>query len=157
MEIEKKYLIKTMPHDLESYHKDIISQGYISTSPVIRIRQKGSHFYLTCKSKGLMAREEFEIEITNLEYVRLAKKVDYNLIQKTRYYIPIQNDLTIELDVFKGVLKDLIMAEVEFPSIEAAEAFIAPEWFGKEVTQDVRYHNSYLCQINDFANIKNEE
>lgn len=154
MEIEKKYLIKEVPDHLEAYDKDTISQGYISTSPVIRIRQKGSHFYLTCKSKGLMAREEFEIEISNLEYMKLAKKIDYNLILKTRYYIPIQNNLTIELDVFKGVLKGLVMAEVEFPSIEDAKSFIAPEWFGEDVTQDVRYHNSYLCQLNDMTHLK---
>lgn len=153
MEIEKKYLIKEIPGDLESYNKDIISQGYISTSPVIRIRQKGSHYYLTCKSKGLMAREEFEIEISNFEYMRLTKKVDYNLIQKIRYYIPVQDDLTIELDVFKGVLEGLIMAEVEFPSLEAAEAFVAPEWFGEEVTLDARYHNSYLCQLAEINNL----
>lgn len=153
MEIEKKFLVKEIPNDLEDYKKEIISQGYISTSPVIRIRQKGSRFYLTCKSKGLMAREEFEIEISENEYNRLSKKVDYNLVQKVRYYLPIQNNLTIELDIFKGVLKGLIIAEVEFPSLEDANAFIAPDWFTEEVTNDVHYHNSYLCQLNDIGHL----
>lgn len=36
--------------------------------------------------------------------------------------------LTIELDVFSGVYDGLILAEVEFPTVEEAEAFVPPEW-----------------------------
>lgn len=153
MEIEKKFLVKSIPLELENYRKSVITQGYISTSPVIRIRQKNKQYYLTCKSKGLMAREEFEIEITSNEYMNLAKKVDNNLIEKTRYYIPLENNLVIELDIFNGILKGLVVAEVEFSSIEEANDFIAPDWFSEEVTHDVRYHNSYLCQINSIKDL----
>lgn len=155
MEIEKKFLIQKIPFNLEDFNKDIISQGYISTCPVIRIRQKGSCFYLTCKSKGLMAREEFEIEISEVEYNSLSKKVDFNLINKIRYYIPLDNELVIELDIFKGVLSGLIMAEVEFPTLEDAEAFIAPNWFGEEVTYNALYHNSFLCQLDAINGLTN--
>ncbi|PKM50922.1 MAG: adenylate cyclase [Firmicutes bacterium HGW-Firmicutes-7] len=151
MEIEKKFLILELPIDLEQYKCDVISQGYICTSPVIRIRQKGSLFYLTCKSKGLMIREEFEIEISEDEFLLLSKKVDFNLITKNRYYIPLTDVLTIELDLFKGVLNGLIIAEVEFLSLEAAYAFTPPSWFEKEVTNDERFHNSFLCQVNSYA------
>ncbi|PKM94065.1 MAG: adenylate cyclase [Firmicutes bacterium HGW-Firmicutes-1] len=151
MEIEKKFLVKDIPFDLDKLKCDAISQGYICTSPVIRIRQKGANFYLTCKSKGLMARDEFEIEISDDEFLLLSKKVDYNLITKIRYYIPLTDSLTIELDIFKGVLNGLILAEVEFPSLEAAYAFIPPTWFGKETTNDTRFHNNYLCQLDDLS------
>ena len=33
------------------------------------------------------------------------------------------------------------MAEVEFASIEEANAFLPPDWFGHDVTMDRRYHN----------------
>ena len=39
------------------------------------------------------------------------------------------------------------MVEVEFESIEQANTFTPPDWFGKEVTNDHRYHNSYLSEL----------
>ena len=40
MEIERKFLIKSLPDNLESYSCDTLIQAYISTEPVIRVRQK---------------------------------------------------------------------------------------------------------------------
>ena len=37
------------------------------------------------------------------------------------------------------------LAEVEFPSEEAAHAFVPPEWFGREVTFTGEYQNSRLA------------
>ncbi|MBC7959702.1 MAG: CYTH domain-containing protein [Vallitaleaceae bacterium] len=153
MEIEKKFLIQELPFDISRYPHQTISQGYVSTSPVIRIRQKNTLYFLTCKSKGLMAREEFEVEISKEEFLRLQSKIDHHMIQKERYYIPLGNELQIELDLFEGFLKGLTMAEVEFPSMEAAYAFTPPLWFGKELTEDYRFHNSYLCQLTALGNL----
>ena len=50
-----------------------------------------------------------------------------------------------ELDVFDAPFAPLIMAEVEFGSKEAAEAFVPPAWFDKDVTYCKEYHNSYLA------------
>jgi CYTH domain-containing protein len=147
MEIEKKFLIKSLPHNLESYPHDTLVQGYISISPVIRIRQKNDAFILTCKSKGLMIREEFETPLSKDEFESLKKKVDYHLIYKTRYYLKTVDHLTIELDIFHNQLKGLVMAEVEFESIEQCNSFIPPIWFAEEVTQDNRYQNNHLCQL----------
>ena len=58
MEIERKYLIRQLPNHLNDYPHDEISQAYISTDPVIRIRKKNEDYILTIKSKGLLAREE---------------------------------------------------------------------------------------------------
>ena len=38
------------------------------------------------------------------------------------------------------------MAEVEFSSIEMANAFIPPEWFGEDVTMNPKYHNSNMSR-----------
>ena len=51
-----------------------------------------------------------------------------------------------ELDIFEGKLSDLVLVEVEFESIEEANSFIAPEWFGEDVTHSGNYQNSYLSQ-----------
>ena len=40
--------------------------------------------------------------------------------------------------------KSLIIVEVEFSSIEEANSFVPPDWFGEDVTNSILYHNSYL-------------
>ena len=87
MEIERKFLVNTLPEGLEDYPHSEISQAYISTRPVIRIRQKGDKYILTVKSSGLLKREEFEMYISREEYDNLAAKAEGNIINKTRYKI----------------------------------------------------------------------
>ena len=60
-------------------------------------------------------------------------------------HLPEDYYLTIELDVFDATFAPLIMAEVEIGSKEAAEAFVPPAWFDKDVTYCKEYHNSYLA------------
>ena len=113
MEIERKYLIIHIPFDIAGYPFHQIEQAYLSTAPVVRVRQEDDTYYLTYKSKGLIPME-------GTEY-------------------------TIELDIFLGEYEGLKLAEVEFPSEEAALAFVPPEWFGREVTFTGEYQNSRLA------------
>ncbi|MCI9541193.1 MAG: hypothetical protein HFG39_09075 [Lachnospiraceae bacterium] len=78
--------------------------------------------------------------------MHLKAKADGKVITKKRYRIPEKSSLMIELDIFEGDLEGLIMAEVEFPDKETANAYRPPEWFGKEVTFDKTYHNSNLSK-----------
>ena len=142
MEIEKKFLVKELP-DLSKYEYVDIEQGYLSTSPVVRIRKKNDKYILTYKGSGLMAREEIEASLTEEAYQHLLEKIDGYPITKRRYMIPFE-DYMIELDVFEGHMKGLIMAEVEFASMEDAKGFNPPQWFGEDVTEDRRYHNSNM-------------
>ena len=149
MEIERKFLVRALPEDLETFLCLQIEQAYLCTDPVIRIRQSNDSFRLTVKSDGLLAREEFETDLTAEQYRQLSEKVSGIFIQKTRYLIPCPGDasLTIELDIFHGDLEGLIYAEVEFPSVEAANAFIPPSWFLREVTEDGSYTNAALSRL----------
>lgn len=144
MEIERKFLIKDCP-SLRTYSYKKIKQAYISTDPVIRIRQMNNQFFLTIKSQGHMMREEFEIPITKEQFETLYKKVEGSPIIKTRYLIPLENELIAELDIYKGHLEGLYTVEVEFTSIAAANSFTAPSWFGKDITLDSRYKNNHLA------------
>ena len=92
-----------------------------------------------------MAREEYNLPLTEEAYLHLKPKADGIVLSKTRYLIPEKQGLTIELDVFDAPFAPLIMAEVEFGSKEAAEAFVPPAWFDKDVTYCKEYHNSYLA------------
>ncbi len=145
MEIERKYLIDTLPFSLTTYKAKKIKQAYISTSPVIRIRQLNDTYILTVKGKGTMIREEFELPISEDEFQLLSQKTEGYLIEKTRYYIPSENHV-IELDIFDGHHKGLILAEVEFDSLDDANHFNPPTWFGTDVTALPTYHNSHLSQ-----------
>ena len=63
------------------------------------------------------------------------------------YEIPEKDNLTIELDVFEGKFDGLLLAEVEFASEEEALGYIPPEWFGEDVSNSTKYHNSTLSRL----------
>lgn len=146
MEIERKYLIKELPQNLEQYEKQRIAQGYICTQPVVRIRRSNDDYYLTYKGKGMMVREEYNLPLTEEAFEHMLPKIDGILIDKIRYLIPLDEKHTAELDVFQGTLTPLRLVEVEFESIEDANSFVPPEWFGDDVTNSREYHNSNLSQ-----------
>ena len=147
MEIERKYLIHTLPENLEQYPCRHLEQGYLNTSPVVRIRKDDHKYELTYKSSGLLARQEYNLPLDETSYEHLKSKVDGHLISKKRYLIPLNTELTIELDVFEGYLAPLVLAEVEFPTEAMAMSFVPPEWFGEDVTFSGEYHNSHLSQL----------
>ncbi|MCR5588514.1 MAG: CYTH domain-containing protein [Bacteroidales bacterium] len=150
MEIERKYLVRELPGDLDSYPHTEIEQGYLCTSPTLRIRRMGDVFILTVKehivgsSTAIQNREE-EFSMLRDSYERLKTKCDGNLVSKTRYRISLADGLTAELDIFHGVHQGLRIVEVEFPSVEAADTFTPPAWFGEDVSTDPRYRNSWLA------------
>lgn len=147
MEIERKFLIKKLPDNLTSYKARKIEQAYLCTDPVVRVRRDNDDYYLTYKSKGMIVREEYNLPLTKEAYGHLLAKADGNIITKTRYEIPEKDNLTIELDVFEGKFDGLLLAEVEFVSEEEALGYIPPEWFGEDVSNSTKYHNSTLSRL----------
>ena len=159
MEIERKFTLKTIPADLEQYPFLHIEQAYLNVDPVVRVRKENDQYYLTYKGSGMLARNETNLPLTEESYYHLRAKADGNIISKKRYLIPLKNpgfkegfptppadySLTIELDVFDEPFAPLIMAEVEFGSRDAAEAFLPPDWFDEEVTFCKEYHNSHMA------------
>lgn len=164
MEIERKFTVTKLPEHLESYPCHIIEQAYLNTDPVVRIRKEDDSYYLTYKGKGLLAREEYNLPLNEASYYHLREKADGNVIRKRRYVIPIQApkfnmtyltslkesidqvSLSVELDVFAPPFAPLVIAEVEFPNQEMAEAFQLLDWFSQDVTNDPAYHNSNLSR-----------
>ncbi|MCM1088896.1 MAG: CYTH domain-containing protein [Muribaculaceae bacterium] len=160
MEIERKFTVKNLPDNLQQYQFHCIEQAYLNTDPVIRIRKEDDNYYLTYKGKGLLAREEYNLPLNKQAYYHLREKADGTVISKKRYLIPLkqpsfqptysfpidQAGLTIELDIFDAPFENLIIAEVEFPTREAAEAFLPVDWFAEDVTSNPEYHNSNLSK-----------
>ena len=154
MEIERKYTIKAMPENPGSYEHHRIVQAYLCRQPVVRIRKSDADYYMTYKGKGLISREEYNLDLTKEGFEHLLTKADGNVISKTRYVIPIKEprfkgdyrlpggvDLCVELDVFDEPFAPLVIAEVEFPDEAAADAYIPEDWFEADVSEDPQYHN----------------
>lgn len=145
MEIERKFLVKTLPPDLAQYPHRHIRQVYVSTDPVIRARKKDDACILTVKGEGFLQREEFELPLTGEQFKRLAAKAEGRAVEKTRYLIPL-GKYTVELDIFAPPFDPLILAEVEFPDVDEAKAFVPPDWFGEDVTEENEYTNAAISQ-----------
>ncbi len=143
-ETERKFLISGQPW--AGHQGVLIRQAYLMRADdrILRIRQKGDHFFLTLKIGTGMTRLEFERDVTEMEGEAL---LNYHAlespIQKMRYDIPFV-DHKWEVDVFWGDNAELVMAEVELGSED--ETFVKPVWCGAEVTDDLRYQNSYIAQ-----------
>ena len=146
-EIERKFLVDMNKSGIElcDYPHLCIEQGYLNAHmPVVRVRKSNDEYYLTYKSGGVLAHDEYNLPLTKESYLNLVKKSDGKIITKKRYLIPYEK-YTIELDVFEGAYEGLIFAEVEFESEEEANTFTPPSWFTEDVTYDRKYHNSYMA------------
>lgn len=160
MEIERKFTVKSLPENLEQYPCHIIEQAYLNTDPVVRIRRQDDDYYMTYKGRGLLAREEYNLPLNEPSYYHLRDKADGNVISKKRYVIPIEQptflsdfgenidqiSLYVELDIFEAPFAPLVIAEVEFPTEDIANAFFPLDWFDQDVTEDPAYHNSNLSR-----------
>jgi CYTH domain-containing protein len=151
-EIERKFLVKSLPPDLNKYPCHEIVQSYVSTNPTIRIRKWDNDYILTVKSRGIMKRIEFEMELTAEQFDGLRQKTEGITINKKRYIIPIKDEtlnieLTAELDIYFEDLSGFMNVEVEFADERTALLFTPPDWFGEEVTQDKRYTNASLSKF----------
>ena len=149
MEIERKYLVAALPEGLDAFPHTEIEQGYLCTSPTLRIRRMGDCYILTVKEKvrsstsAIVNREE-EFALAPDSYNSLKAKCEGIMVCKTRYRIPV-GEYTAELDIFHGAHEGLCLVEVEFPSVAAADAFTPPTWFGDDVSGDPHYRNSWLA------------
>ncbi len=142
MEIERKFLVKALP-DLTLYKHSEIVQAYVE-SPRIRVRKMDDKYYATKKSGGTIVREEIEWEISREEWEKYYNENKAVSIEKTRYFIPLDK-YTAELDVYHGKNKGLLTVEVEFPTYSEALAFIPPDWFGRDVSENKEYSNKNLA------------
>lgn len=142
MEIERKWLVKGFPETLVCSGRAVMRQGYISTRPTVRIREKtgaGEPSYVLCfKGAGTLAREEIETDISAELFARLERFIGKPLITKDYRVYALEGGLTLEVSrVDEGLPTEFCYAEVEFDSVEAARAFDASQllFLGEELTE----------------------
>lgn len=153
MEIEKKWLFNSHldPKNLggavvlETY---MYGQGYLTIDDhsEVRIRFKivdGDCTYMLCiKSKGDLSRIEIEKELTEEEFDQLNSLIPYDLIINEGFNYDIGGGHILAICRTDVNREEFVYGEIEFDSVEEAEAFVAPDWFGKEVTKDSSYKMS---------------
>ena len=172
IEIEKKFTVKSLPDDIDSFPHHVIEQAYLNVHPAIRVRREDDIFYMTYKGAhsnkdGEIGQVEYNMPLDEESYHRLASKAEGILIKKKRYLIPLNEDafekeyikthpelisaikngdVKIELDVFGSPYEGVVIAEVEFPDEESASKFKPVSWFDKEVTGDPKYSNAQMSK-----------
>ena len=145
VEIERKFLVykERLPVFVRSIP---MLQAYLCVDPqrTIRIRIADDQSFLTIKGsiKGI-SRPEFEYPVP-LDEARelLALAVGYP-VEKVRNEV-YEHGKKWEVDVFDGLNSGLILAEIELESPD--EEIVLPEWVAEEVSADMRFLNSQLCQ-----------
>jgi adenylate cyclase len=153
-EIERKFLLSAFPQ-AELDHKEItliskqtIYQTYLAFSEdeEIRVRQLVdkdglSHYTHTFKSGHGLVREEIEYSISESMYKQLLANTGLIPLEKVRTKVDFHG-IVLEIDEYKQM--ELVVIEVEFPNVHAAQIFPAPEWFGRELGQEEEFRNKTL-------------
>ena len=152
IETEHKYLVNESDWNKIVPEKSLpVKQAYLfaSEDKTIRLRQIGEKAFITIKGKTQGAsRPEYEYEIPLTDALEMIEQFCSKLIEKTRHFVNYKNK-TWEVDVFEGLNKGLIIAEIELESEN--EHYELPAWLGQNVTSDYRYANSNLS-VNPFTN-----
>ncbi len=151
MEIERKWLIDRFPEELPVLREASVRQGYIAVRPTVRIRESvsraGSKWVLCFKGAGTLAREEVETEISHELFERLTAFTGTDLVTKEYrvFALPGGEELEVSL-VDAGRPTAFFYAEVEFPTVEAARAFVPPPFLGEEKTESPEFSMSAYWQ-----------
>jgi adenylate cyclase len=145
IERERRFLVESLPDPLPAPSQ--IEQAYVSTGPAsVRVRRIDDDHILTIKTGSGRKRMEIERDLDQDEFEAIWDAAQELRISKRRHRIDLGDGLTAELDLYDGALDGRRLVEVEFDSDEAADDFTAPDWFGREVTEDNRYTNSSLAR-----------
>ncbi len=149
IELERTYLAKYLPKNLEKCKKEEILDIYIPKSafhPVLRIRKRGEEYKITKKEpiKGnASVQKEQTINLSREEFEALSK-IDGKKLRKLRYYYP-HEERGAEIDVFLGKLRGLVLVDFEFESKEQMERFKMPEFCLVEVSNEKFAAGGMLC------------
>jgi len=152
IEIERKYLLKAYPDALIQEgsivveKEQFIEQTYLALDgdQELRVRKitdltSGQlEFSHTFKKGWGIAREEVEYAISEGLYDQVVKA--HGAIPLTKRRVTARWGSTIiEIDDYAQI--SLLVLEVEFPSLEAADGFVPPAWFGQDISTDKQYSN----------------
>ena len=148
IERERRFLLAHFPDKANVVRNRRIFDNYIEGTS-LRLREQHyddglSTFKLTQKlpARGDCAQQGFitSFYLTQEEF-RVLAQLPARKLTKTRFSVP-----PLGIDVFDGPLQGLIIAEAEFDSAGAAEAFTVPAFVAREVSDDDRFTGGQLVR-----------
>jgi len=146
-EIERRFLVEGTAWRDSVRAASSLEQFYLAGGPdrSIRIRiADEATATLTLKFGGqALSRDEFEYRVPLAEAEEMRAFAIGNIIAKTRHSIDVAG-YVYEVDVFRGALAGLVIAELETPD-QIADAKL-PVWLGREVTGEPAYYNAVLAE-----------
>ncbi|MGM0884851.1 MAG: CYTH domain-containing protein [Bacillota bacterium] len=152
LEIERKFLLAELPsviieeQKLKVLSEQRIEQTYLAIDETqeLRVRRivdlaSGEvSFTHTFKLGNGLSREEIEYSISEGIYDQVIKAFGFVPLTKNRITAEWDGSI-IEIDIYDQI--ELAVLEVEFDSEEAANAFAAPDWFGRDISSERQYSN----------------
>jgi CHAD domain-containing protein/CYTH domain-containing protein len=149
-EIERKYLLQTLPEFVTQWPAREIEQGYIPGDRLAeRLRHvrdpDGEHWYRTVKLGTGISRLEIEEETTPAIFETMWPATEGHRVYKRRYSVA-EGARTWEIDEF--IDRDLVLAEIELADPD--EPVDPPAWLApciiREVTGETEYVNLNLAR-----------
>lgn len=153
-EIERKFLVKTMPNidGLESF----LYERYFlfrNENVEIRIQKKGEKYEFERKEKeNNLSSNKQKFEISKEEFDKLKENSKESLVRKS--YL-LSKSPEISLKIYHGRFEGLKRIEVEFEDEISAKNFLLPNWFGEEITNTPLGKDSKLLDLTqeEFENL----
>ena len=145
-EIERKFLVSGQRWRAFANEGTAIRQAYIVAQDdrSLRVRIYGDgRARITLKvGHTALVRDEYEFDIDREEAEDMLRHAIGNVIEKVRYRVP-HEDHVWEIDVYDGIHRGLVIAEVELSSIHDEPEM--PNWVGREVTGESQYTNQSMA------------
>jgi CYTH domain-containing protein len=144
VEIERKFLLRSLPRMSRSVRRLTIEQGWL---PGERLQERlrrvrgpdGIHWYRTVKSGRGNTRIEIEEETTRDTFSRLWRLTAGRRIRKRRY---LREDGNLIWKVDQFLDRDLLIAEVELPTSDTPVRI--PDWLEAHIVREVTSEPAYL-------------
>lgn len=139
LEIEKTYLAKNIPPNLEASHCDEVEDIHLLSVDGlgVRARRKGKECEFTIKRRignDASRHSETTVEISLEKFKELAAE-EVRRIRKCRYSY-LYNGLVADVDVFLDSLEGLVVIDFEFKSVEDKDGFQMPDFCLADVTSE---------------------
>jgi len=146
-EIERKFLVPDIPRPDPAGAGGRLRQGYLAVDgPVeVRLRLDDGGARLTVKAGAGLHRSEVEVPLGEADAAQLWPLTEGRRVEKVRHLVALDAGQVAEVDVYEGDLDGLCTVEVEFPTTDAADAFVPPTWFGAELTGRPGWSNAALA------------
>ncbi len=150
IELEKTYLAKYIPRDLEKMNSIEIADTYYpkeKAHPSLRLRQRGAVCEMTKKRRvdenDSSKQIESTIELDGDEYAALVVAPGRRVV-KRRYLFPFAGR-TAEVDVFLEDLSGLVLVDFEFDNESDKDSFVMPDFCLADVTEEDFIAGGIIC------------